>query len=118
MEDSKKEKLLEAGVNVDVVLNRFCGNEKMMMHFILDFPQDPSFESYKSAMEEKRYEEAFEALHTLKGVCGNLAMDQLFDVAGRAVEFLRNNQNDQAEELFPEVVKEYEKIVEILDTIE
>lgn len=118
MEESRKEKLLEAGVNVDVALDRFRGNEKMMMHFLLGFSKDPSYETYKAAMTEKRYEDAFKAIHTLKGVCGNLSLDNLYDVTSNVVELFRAGQNAQAEELFPEVVKEYERVVKILDSLE
>ena len=99
-------------------MDRFRGNEKMMMHFLLDFSKDPSYETYKAAMTEKRYEDAFRAIHTLKGVWGNLSLDNLYDVTSNVVELFRAGQNAKVEEVFPEVVKEYERVVKILDSLE
>lgn len=118
MEESKREKLTEAGINVDVVLNRFRGNEKMLTYFLVTFYEDPNFGQFKTAMEEKRYKDAFKTLHTLKGLCGNLALDSLFEIIDKEVEFLRQEQYSEAEELLPEVIAEYDRVVKILATVE
>lgn len=118
MEAKRKEMLMEAGVNVDDVLNRFRGNESLLMRFLGTFPQDPNFENFKKAMEEGRYEDAFKTLHTLKGLCGNLSIDGLYEIVCREVDYLRNGQTQEADKIFPEVVSEYERVIKILDTVE
>lgn len=117
MEDRTREKLLKAGVNIETAIERFLGNEGMFVNFLKKFAKDPSFELLKTAMEGKQYEDAFKAAHSLKGLCGNLSIDGLFQIVSREVEFLRNGKYDEACELLPEVVKEYERVTELLNTI-
>ncbi len=117
MEENKKQKIIAAGVDLDSAMERFMGNEALLMRFLGKFSQDPNFGMLKEAMEGRRYEDAFKAAHTLKGLCGNLSLKNLFNVVDKEVEFLRCGNHKEAEEVFPEVVAEYEKTVSLLDTI-
>ncbi len=117
MEENSRQKILDAGVNMKTAMERFMNNEDLLVRFLKKFSQDPNYGMFKEAMAEKRYEDAFKAAHTLKGLCGNLSLEGLFDIVSREVEFLRNKQYPEAEEALPEVVQEYEKITEILDSI-
>ncbi len=117
MEDSTKQKLSEAGVDIKSAMERFLGNEALLIRFLKKFSQDANYELLRTSMEEKRYEDAFKAAHTLKGVCGNLSLIRLFEVVDRVVEYLRGKQYAEAEALMPQVVQEYEKISDILKTL-
>lgn len=117
MEDIVRRKLEEAGVDVKTVLERFLGNEKLLLPFLEKFSKDPNYNRLILAMEKKDYEEAFNAAHTIKGICGNLSIDGLYEIMSREVEFLRNKKYSEAEAMLPELMKEYERIIAILDTI-
>lgn len=117
MEEIRKEKLLQGGVNIETAMERFMGNEELFVRFLKKLHQDNSYELLKTAMAEKRYKDAFTAAHTLKGLCGNLSLDSLFKIVDKEVEFLRNDRYEEAEQVQPELVKEYEKIIQIIDTL-
>ncbi len=117
MEESRKQKILDAGVNMKSAMERFMNNEDLLVRFLKKFSQDPNYGRLKEAMAEKRYEDAFKAAHTLKGLCGNLSLESLFDVVSQEVELLRSKQYSEAEEALPEVIQEYEKTIEILDSL-
>lgn len=117
MEDSRREVLTRIGVNIEEALDRFVGKEDLLVLFLKKFAKDSSYESLKAAMAEKQYEDAFEAAHALKGICGNLSIVHLFEVVCKEVEFLRAKQYSQADEWYPEVVKEYERVIEELKNL-
>ncbi len=111
MEDSRKETLLRAGVNLDEALERFMGNEELLLRFLKKFTNDPSYQSLSKAMNE-------EAAHALKGVCGNLSISRLFELVCKEVELLRGgNGGEEAKQCYLEVVAEYEKVIAELEKL-
>ena len=72
----------------------------------------------KKALEEKDAPTAFRAAHTLKGVCQNLGFDALYVPSSALTEALRGGSLDGADELFPPVEKEYQRVVEALKALE
>lgn len=117
MEEGIREKLLKADIDVEAAVERFVGQEKLFMKFLKKFTEDASYETFRTKMEAEQYDDAFEAAHALKGLCGNLSIDGLFQIVSREVEFLRNGRHHEAVELLPEVMKEYERVADILSTI-
>ena len=83
-----------------------------------EFLQDDSFRNLKKALEEKDAPTAFRAAHTLKGVCQNLGFDALYVPSSALTEALRGGSLDGADELFPPVEKEYQRVVEALKALE
>ena len=83
----------------------------LINRFIKKFLDDGSFSELKKALEEGQRVQAFQAAHTLKGVCGNLSLDRLYDSASRLTELLRE-ENDaippEAGALWEEVQAHYE----------
>ena len=57
---------------------------------------------------------AFSAAHTLKGVCGNLSMKRMFDIASEMTEFLREKDMDSARQMMPKLEEEHQKIKTLL----
>ena len=86
--------------------------------FALKFLQDDSFPNLKKALEEKDAPTAFRAAHTLKGVCQNLGFDALYVPSSALTEALRGGSLDGADEPFPPVEKEYQRVVEALKALE
>lgn len=117
MEASKKEKLIGAGVNLETAMERFMENEELLLHFLAKLSEDTNYETFKTAMAEKNYADAFKAAHTLKGLCGNLSLDSLYEVVGKEVEFLRNGRYAEAEEAFPEVTEKFDETLKMLESI-
>ncbi len=117
MEESRREKLLDACVDIDTVMNRFLDNEDMLVCFLKKFKEDSNFGAFREGMAQKQYEDAFKAAHAFKGLCANLSVDRLFDIICSEVEFLRSGMNAEAENLLPKIVEEYERVVGIFETL-
>lgn len=62
---------------------------KLVEKFIARFLEDQSFETLRQAMKAKNREEAFQAAHTLKGVCANLSFSRLLTSVSQLTEELR-----------------------------
>ncbi len=117
MEENRRAELSRAGVNLETALERFMGNEELLMACLTKLSQDVNYGLFKAAMEEKRYEDAFKAAHSLKGMCGNLSLDSLYEAMSKEVEFLRAGMHSEAEAFFPEVARKFEETVEILEAL-
>ena len=82
-------------------------SERLVRKFVLKFLDDGSFDLLCRSLEEKNYEEAFRAAHTIKGVCQNLSMDKLQASSSRLCESLRNGYTPEAGALAEEVTADY-----------
>ena len=105
------------GANYQDVLKRFYKSD-MIRRFVKMFLQDDSFRLLTDAMAKQDVKEAFRAAHTLKGVCQNLGFDTLYVPSSALTEALRGGSLDGADELFPPVEKEYQRVVEALKALE
>lgn len=76
------------GGDYENILKRFR-REKMIEKFCFKFLDDPSYATYLDKMKEQEYEEALRAIHSLKGVCSNLAFNQLYEISNAIVTDLR-----------------------------
>lgn len=88
-------------------VTRRIGNEILVERFLIKFLQDPSFVQLTVALEEKDVQSAFRAVHTLKGVCLNLGLTDLFEVSSALTEKLRGMDMSGYEPYFEEVQRVY-----------
>jgi len=91
--------LEQAGVSVKETLGRFMNRESMYVKFLGKFPKDPACGGLKDAISREDLSEAFRHAHTLKGVAGNLGLDNLLAPLGPVVEALRGGQKPDQEKL-------------------
>ena len=98
------------GGNYDDVLTRLP-DEAFVARFLTRFLDDPSFAQLKESLEQRDSETAFRAAHTLKGVCQNLSLDQLYRSSSALTDLLRDGSFDGADELFTQVAADYESTV-------
>ena len=117
MESETKLRLENSGIDVEDVLERFMGNEKLMERFLKKFIDDPHFPLLFEAFDQQDYEKAFQEAHTLKGVCGNLSMTTLFEQVSFLVECLRVQDHTKAKEQLFKIKENHEKIIETLKEI-
>ncbi len=82
--------LIAAGIDYDSALRRMMGKESLYYRFLKKFLEDESYSLLQEALREKRWEDAFCAAHTLKGLTGNLGLTQLYEAIGVLVEKLRH----------------------------
>ncbi|MDE6314701.1 MAG: Hpt domain-containing protein [Lachnospiraceae bacterium] len=111
MEAERKQQLVDLGINVDEMLERFMGNSQMIEKFLKKFLQESHYQKLQEALAQEDVTGAFEEAHALKGVCGNLSLVNLYKCISQQVEYLRCGELEQAKEMMPEVEAEYKKII-------
>ena len=73
------------------------------------FLKDNSYDTFVQALEEGDAEEAFRAIHTLKGVCLNLSFDALYGISSEITEDLREGNLEKGKEALEELTACYQK---------
>lgn len=86
-------------------------SDRLVQKFILKFLDDGSFELLNRSLEEKQYEEAFRAAHTIKGMCQNLGFNRLLVSSSRLTEALRLGWTTEVDVLLQEVSADYQDTV-------
>lgn len=92
-------------------------NDERVKKYLTFFLADESYSQLKKALEDNQVEEAFRAAHTLKGVCQNMAFAVLGKIVEEITEELRAKNMDKAQEIFPEVEKQYRKVIDEINEI-
>lgn len=82
-------------------------SERLVQKFVLKFLDDGSYDLLCRSLEEKNYEEAFRAAHTIKGVCQNLDFTRLYRSSSQLSEALRNGFTPEAPALAEQVKEDY-----------
>ncbi len=117
MQAPERERLGRAGINVSDALERFMGNDALLERFLKKFLSDPNYEKLTAAIDAGDQETALTAAHTLKGVCGNLGMSELFDLLTKQVAAFRADRWEDAANLMPDISLAYERVVEELKNL-
>lgn len=97
--------------------------EQMIRKFAIRFLSDSSYNLLCTSLDEKNYEEAFRAAHSLKGVCQNLGFKRLESTVTIITEYLRNwktqeMEEDQCKQLLAPVSEDYKLVVENIKQLE
>lgn len=103
----------EIGGDYEVVVARLM-NERIVQKFLLKFLDDSSYDTLLQSMEAESYEEAFRAVHTLKGICQNLGLDRLGESSSRLTEALRHGDSQKYQELLTLVKEDYQRTVSVI----
>ncbi len=82
-------------------------SERLIDKFVLKFLDDKSYELFVSSMASGSYEEAFRAVHTIKGVCQNLGFDRLSESSAEMADALRHGYTPKADELVGRLDEDY-----------
>ncbi len=106
--------LAEAGINVEEGIKRFCGNADIYERLLYKFPNERQFFDLIDAIEEGNVKEAFQAAHALKGVCGNLSIQKMYEDLVPIVEILRAGSMDGVEELCGILKVSYSEVIKVL----
>ncbi|MTQ95689.1 Hpt domain-containing protein [Pseudoflavonifractor sp. BIOML-A6] len=98
-----------AAADYDDVMRRFM-SENRVDRFLTMFLRDGSFELLCSAMDAGDYQDAFRAVHTIKGISMNLSLNALRDACIELTENLRaGTPDDRTQPCFDRVREEYHR---------
>lgn len=87
-------------------------SDRLVQKFVLRFLDDRSYELFCTSMEEKNYEEAFRAVHTIKGICQNLSFTCLLGSSSAMSEALRHGWTPEADVLISRLTADYRLTVD------
>ena len=107
----------QIGADFNEVLERL-GTEGMIKKFAIKFLDDKSYDILVKAMQDKDVNEAFRAVHTMKGICLNLGFGRLYTASSELTEALRGGSMDGSDELYEHVKEEYNNTVEAIRGID
>ena len=108
----------KAGIDVNEGVHRFNDKQELYERFLRRFPENQHyFDEIEEGIMEKNVEKAFQAAHALKGVAGNLSMNQLHADLVPLVEELRDGKIGNAPEFLPKVRESYEKAIEAVEKV-
>lgn len=122
MEETMLIKLKNISVDVDSALERFMQKEDLYVRFLRKFNEDKNFGGLRDCIEMKKFNEAFQYGHTLKGVTGNLGLTPLYERVAELVDLLRNSEEktysdadiDEINHMFQEIETIYKQIYNII----
>ena len=101
------------------IVARFATEERVKK-YLGKLLEDKTFDALAEAMAQKDYEQAFFAVHTLKGIAANLDLTPLYQAADRLTELLRGQkQPDEAmaEALYQQIQEIYEHLVMLIPAV-
>lgn len=81
------------GGDFDDVMNRLMKEERVAKYArMFESSAGADYELLHTALKEERYEDAFRAVHNLKGVSANLSLTPLFETSRVLCEALRHGK--------------------------
>lgn len=110
MTPERRKRLEAAGIDVAAALERMMGSEALLERLLGKFLDDPQYPALCAALERADAEQAASAAHTLKGVCGNLSMTDLYGLFTRQVDALRTGDLPLARGMMGEIGPAYEAV--------
>ena len=90
MTEKELDMLRNAGIDAEKAVQRLMGKEHIFLRYLQRFADDENCDHFLSSLEKKDYQEAFRAVHTLKGTAANVGVESVADIADILTEELRN----------------------------
>lgn len=122
MDIAVKQKLENSGFDVDGALARFVNNESLYMMFMKKFPNDENYAKIEGELQAENYDDAYAAVHALKGVAGNLGINEVFDISVRLLALMKNKESEtdlktKAMDIYAELKVAFEKASAVIGEI-
>jgi HPt (histidine-containing phosphotransfer) domain-containing protein len=116
MYDALLADLQEHGADVEGALKRFVGSKDMYGKFLYMIKDDENYGQIAPAFDKGDGDAALTAVHTLKGVSGNLGLSRLYAACSETVLLLRAGKFGEARASCGEIDAAYDEVCRILDS--
>ena len=110
MTSARNRQLENGGIRVPQALERVLGNEALLERLLGKFLDDPQYPALCAALERGDLDRAVTAAHTLKGMCGNLSMEELYALFTQQTDALRGGDLAGARGLMAQIKPAYERM--------
>lgn len=105
-----KECYTKFGGDFEGVMGRLR-REQLIAKFLYKFLDDKSYDLFETSMNNKNYDEARRAVHTLKGICLNLSFTRLYESSSRITNALKEKDYKKAIDLSPQLSRDYAQVI-------
>ena len=102
--------LRELGANVDEGLERCMGMEDFYIEMIELGIGDKLFDDLGPLLKDNKLDEAFETVHALKGVIGNLALTPIYSTINDLTEHLRAREQMDYMPLYEKLISQRDEV--------
>lgn len=102
------------GGDYDAVLGRLY-REDIIQKFLYKFLDDKSFQMLETSIKNEDYEEAFRAVHTLKGICQNFSFTRLFESSDAMTKLFKAGDYKKAVDMMAQVSGDYFLIIHAIE---
>ncbi|MEE3420435.1 MAG: Hpt domain-containing protein [Lachnospiraceae bacterium] len=103
----------KAGGDYDATMDRLFSDE-IAMKYLKRFLEDDTFQKLEADIASHDDKQAFNDVHTLKGVALNLGLDRLGHSASDLTEVLRHGGSDPDGRLFAQVSRDYADTIDLI----
>ncbi len=109
-----------AGIDIPTGLTRVAGNKKLFRKLLLSFRESnvDTPEKIKEALEKGDMELAQRLAHTVKGVSGNFAADELYNAAGALEVAIKDEDTPEIDHLLAAFSEELSIIIQAISILE
>ena len=108
--------LQDMGVDTQAALRRSAGNSALYERFLMKFLEDGTFKKVEDAFKAGNWDSMLSAAHNLKGVAGNLGLNQLYQASSKIVSSLRAENRNDATEAYMELDIAYRALRPVLES--
>lgn len=113
-----QEAIKEMNIDYNTVISRFGESEAIYQRFLKKFLDDSTYYELEQVWEKQNYEEIEKKAHTLKGIAGNLNLENLYSISNDLVQKIRNNQYEGLDENYQQIKEEYNHIRTVITNID
>ena len=92
-------------------------NDILIERMIRKFMENNSYNAIIDAYNAKNIKEVFVLAHSFKGVTGNLALTNLYNIASDLTELTRDKETADIDKEIEKLKKEYQLIKNVFDTL-
>lgn len=108
-----REKLINAGIDLDDALERFDYQNDLYEKYLLRFQEDKHMSAVKQGMENLDYDFVLREAHAMKGLTGTLGMQNLYEACSAVVSAVRENHTEELPGLVDDMETQYIRIMSI-----
>jgi HPt (histidine-containing phosphotransfer) domain-containing protein len=107
------EQLSNLGADTKSAIARCAGNEALFLRLVPKALEESKYLELEQYILEKKYDEAFEVAHALKGVLANMSLTPILNPVCEIVELLRAKTDTDYSALLEEVKTQRDKFASL-----
>ena len=105
-------------IDLEGALARFMGREDMYARFLYKLQQDETFQKLTEAVESQTLSDIERYAHTLKGVLGNLGLEEGYQTSSELVQVVREDHTEKIAPLYLVLKEQMQTYLNVIGMLE